>query len=104
MPFARAGRPGLLRTVARTASISGTAKVATSGVNRGPARQHQASAVQGTVTESVAAQAPPAPSPPPPAPTGGRELADQLSRLADLRSSGLLTDVEFSAAKARLLM
>ncbi len=32
------------------------------------------------------------------------ELADQLSRLADLRSAGLLTDDEFAAAKARLLM
>ncbi|WP_413463661.1 SHOCT domain-containing protein, partial [Arthrobacter sp. SO3] len=34
----------------------------------------------------------------------GKELADQLSRLADLRSSGLLSDSEFASAKARLLM
>jgi hypothetical protein len=76
--------------------------VTTTGVSRGPARQQQASAVQGTVTESIAATSPAPPSPP--APTEGRELADQLLRLADLRNSGLLTDVEFSAAKARLLM
>jgi hypothetical protein len=30
-------------------------------------------------------------------------LADQLSKLSDLHSSGLLTEAEFSAAKARLL-
>jgi hypothetical protein len=71
MPFARAGRPGLLGTVARTAALSGT-----------PSRD--------------------APSPVSP-PRGGTELADQLSRLAELRSSGLLTDAEFAAAKARLL-
>lgn len=72
MPFARAGRPGLLGTVARTAALPST----------------------------------PSPDAPPPVstPRGGNELADQLSRLAELRSSGLLTDAEFAAAKARLLM
>ena len=72
MPFARAGRPGLLGTVARTTALSGA-----------PSRDA------------------PAPASPP---RGGNELADQLSRLAELRSSGLLTDAEFAAAKARLLM
>jgi hypothetical protein len=37
-------------------------------------------------------------------PAGGRELADQLSRLAELRSAGMLTEAEFTAAKSRLLM
>lgn len=74
MPFARAGRPGLLRTVARTAALPGT-----------PARD--------------------APRPAAPTPGGGaRELADQLSRLAELRSAGMLTEAEFTAAKSRLLM
>ena len=73
MPFARAGRPGLLRTVARTAALQGT-----------PARG--------------------APPPATPTPAGGRELADQLSRLAELRSAGMLTEAEFTAAKSRLLM
>ncbi|BCW66945.1 hypothetical protein NicSoilB4_17080 [Arthrobacter sp. NicSoilB4] len=73
MPFARAGRPGLLGTIARTAALRGT-----------PARD--------------------APRPAVPTPAGGRELADQLSRLADLRSTGMLTEAEFTAAKSRLLM
>ena len=73
MPFSRAGRPGLLGTVARAAALQGT-----------PARE----------------------APPPPARTtgGGKELADQLSRLAELRSAGMLTEAEFTAAKSRLLM
>jgi hypothetical protein len=73
MPFARAGRPGLLGTVARAAALQGT-----------PARD--------------------APPPAAPTPGGGRELADQLSRLAELRSAGMLTEAEFTAAKSRLLM
>jgi hypothetical protein len=44
------------------------------------------------------------PTPAPPLPSGGGELAEQLSRLADLHGAGLLTDDEFAAAKARLLM
>jgi hypothetical protein len=31
------------------------------------------------------------------------DVANQLAKLAELRSSGALTDAEFSAAKARLL-
>lgn len=44
------------------------------------------------------------PRPPamPPAPSGD-DLAAQLTRLAELNASGVLTDDEFAAAKARLL-
>ena len=98
MPFARSGRPGLLGTVSRTAGKSGTPQVTAAAANRRAARREQESAGPDARTPPV----PPAPAPPPPA--GGAELADQLSRLADLRSAGLLTDDEFAAAKARLLM
>jgi hypothetical protein len=36
-------------------------------------------------------------------PVPGQSIADQLGKLTELRNSGALTDVEFSAAKARLL-
>jgi hypothetical protein len=57
------------------------------------------------------AQAPPAQAPPaqmPQQPGAGAEPArsailDQLSQLAAMRDSGVLTDEEFSAAKAKLL-
>ena len=44
------------------------------------------------------------PAPPPPAPTSGEESqADEIQRLAELHTSGALTDEEFAAAKAKLL-
>lgn len=46
--------------------------------------------------------APPAPMPhPPPAPAG--DLMSQLTKLGEMKLSGLLTDEEFAAAKAQLL-
>jgi hypothetical protein len=102
MPFARSDRPGLLGTIARTASISGTARGTADAANRPAARRGQESEVRAAAAQEEAPQArtPPAPVPP----VSGKELAEQLSRLADLRSSGLLTDAEFVRAKARLLM
>ncbi len=43
------------------------------------------------------------PAPPPPAPTSGETEADEIQRLAELHSSGALTDEEFAAAKAKAL-
>jgi hypothetical protein len=43
--------------------------------------------------------APPAPAP---APAGGIDM-EQLKQLGDLHASGVLTDEEFAAAKAKLL-
>lgn len=37
------------------------------------------------------------------APIGGKDLLDQLERLGQLKSAGVLDDAEFAAAKARLL-
>jgi hypothetical protein len=41
--------------------------------------------------------------PSPPAPVGEPDLIDRLSRLAELRAAGDVTEWEFEAAKARLL-
>ena len=101
MPFARSGRPGLLGTVSRTNAISCTPQVTANAGNRRTARREQETAAPGARTPPVRLVAP-ATAPPPAA--GRGELADQLSRLADLHGSGLLTDDEFAAAKARILM
>ena len=49
----------------------------------------------------------PAAAPPPPAPApaqaGGSSMLDQLNQLAELNRQGMLTDEEFSSAKAKLL-
>ena len=53
-------------------------------------------------TRRVAPAVPAAPVPAPPAPVQ-RDVVDALGALGGLHSSGMLTDAEFAAAKARLL-
>jgi len=90
----RMGRPGLVGTMARTAVIAGTATAVSGGVRN---RQEQrAEAAQ-------QAEAAPQEPPPPPAPAGGVDITGQLTKLADMKGAGLLTDDEFAAAKAKLL-
>jgi hypothetical protein len=96
----RVGRPGLLGTVARTAVVAGTATATSNAVNRRGARRN---AEQQAYSQQ---QAPPPPQqapPPPAAPSAGQDTVAQLGQLAELHSSGALSDAEFAAAKAKLL-
>lgn len=86
--------PGLLRGMARTAVIAGTATAASNAVNRRQAGKNMAA------YEQAAAQA--APPPPPPQADADDQLA-QLERLAQLKAQGILTDEEFAAQKAKIL-
>ncbi len=88
--------PGLLRGVARTAVIAGTA---TSVSNRVSRRQGQRWAAQ----EAPPQQEYAAPPPPPPPPPAGEDRVTQLKELAGLRDQGVLTEQEFAAEKARIL-
>jgi hypothetical protein len=88
--------PGLLRGVARTAVIAGTA---TSVSNRVSRRQGQRWAQQ---EEQQMAQQAPAPEAAPPA-AGGQSTIDQLKELGELKAQGILTEEEFAAQKAKLL-
>lgn len=88
--------PGLLRGVARTAVIAGTA---TSVSNRVSRRQGQRWAQQ---EEQQQAPAPVAAAPAPPA-AGGQSMIDQLKELGELKAQGILTEEEFAAQKAKLL-
>lgn len=89
--------PGLLRGVARTAVIAGTA---TSVSNRVSRRQGERWAQQ----EESQQQAPVAAAAPAPAaaPTG-QSTIDQLKELGELKAQGILTEEEFAAQKAKLL-
>jgi len=90
--------PGLLRGMARTAVIAGTA---TSVSNRVSRRQGQRWAEQ---EEQAAVQAQAAPAPAPAAPAqGGGSMIDQLKELGELKAQGILTEEEFAAQKAKLL-
>lgn len=87
--------PGLLRGVARTAVIAGTATTVSNRVSR---RQGQRWAQQ---EEQQQAPAPVAAAPAPAA--GGQSTIDQLKELGELKAQGILTEEEFAAQKAKLL-
>ena len=91
----RMGRPGLIGTMARTAVIAGTATAVSGNVQRRQMARAQAGTVQAQ-TDPPQFQATTAPE-------DTDDLIDQLGKLADLKTSGLLDDAEFAAAKARLL-
>jgi hypothetical protein len=88
--------PGLLRGVARTAVVAGTATAVSNRVSR---RQANKWAEQDQ--QQYAQQAPP-PAPAPAAPAEG-DMISELKQLAELHDSGVLTDDEFAAQKAKLL-
>jgi hypothetical protein len=85
--------PGLLRGVARTAVIAGTATTVSNRVSR---RQGQRWAQQ---ENQEAQQQAPAPAAAP----AGESMIDQLKELGELKSQGILTEEEFAAQKAKLL-
>lgn len=98
--------PGLLRGVARTAVVAGTATAVSNRVSR---RQGQRWAAQEQQPQYQAPQyqAPPPPPPPaPPAPAPGAGQIDRieaLKQLGELKAQGVLTEQEFAAEKARIL-
>jgi hypothetical protein len=87
--------PGLLRGVARTAVVAGTATAVSNRVSR---RQANRWAAQEPAYEEPRYEQPP---PAPPAPSS--DPVQRLSELAQLRDRGVLTDEEFAAAKAKIL-
>jgi len=95
---------GLLRGVARTAVVAGTATAVSNRVSR---RQAGRWAAQEQYAEPQQQYAPPPPQyAPPPAPAPAADTSDviaQLEKLGRLRDSGVLTEEEFAAQKARLL-
>ena len=94
------GRGGLVRGVARTAVVAGTATAVSGRVAR---RQNNRWAAQEQAQyEQQVAQQPAPPPPPAAAPAGGGEV-DELKQIADLHAQGILTDEEFAAKKAQIL-
>jgi hypothetical protein len=91
--------PPLLRGMARTAVVAGTATAVSNRVSRRQSarwsQQEQAYPPQ----EQAYAQPPP---PPPATDDRDRQIA-QLKELADLKAQGILTEEEFAAQKAEIL-
>jgi membrane protease subunit (stomatin/prohibitin family) len=84
--------PGLIRGVARTAVIAGTATTVSNRVSR---RQGQRWAEQDAQQAQQAAPAAPA--------AAEADPIQQLKELGELRDSGVLTEEEFAAQKAKIL-
>ena len=118
----RMGRPGLVGTMARTAVVAGTATAVSGGMVRHAQKKemaaqqdeyYQQQAMQQQIDQAaaaaVAAQQAAAPPPPPaaaaaPAPAAAEDpTIAKLKELASLHQAGILSDEEFSAAKARIL-
>lgn len=95
----RVGRPGLLGTMARTAVVTGTATAVSGGMRR-RAMDRQAGQEQAATAQQQPAAAPPQAAAPQAA---GDDTVAKLQELAALNSGGVLTDAEFTAAKAKLL-
>lgn len=114
--------PGLLRGIARTAVIAGTATAVSNRVSRRQLNRWSRQDEQ--YTQQQQQQPPPQqqyyqqppqqqyyqqPPPqqyyqqPPPPPAPPRDTVTQLKELAELKSQGILTDAEFQAQKAKLL-
>jgi hypothetical protein len=93
---------GLIRGMARTAVVAGTATAVSNRVSRRQAARWQQQEYEQQAPYAAAPPPPPAPAPAAPA-AGGAGMTDELERLASLRSQGVLTDEEFASAKAKLL-
>jgi len=96
--------PGLIRGVARTAVVAGTATAVSNRVSRRQARRW------GYMDEPQQQQPPPQEAYPPPqqayAPPPPQQEEDPIAKLreyAKLHEDGILTDEEFDAQKRKLL-
>ena len=87
----------LLRGIARTAAIAGTATAVSNPVSR---RQQNRWAQQ---EDQQYAQQQQQYAPPPQTAAPARDQVAQLKDLAELKSQGILTDAELDAQKARIL-
>lgn len=94
--------PRLMRSVARTAVIAGTATAVSNNVSRRQANKWSNQAAEQDYAAQQAAAQQQAVAPPPP-PAASSVPVEQLKELATLKEQGILTEEEFAAQKAKLL-
>lgn len=93
--------PGLIRGVARTAVVAGTATAVSNRVTR---RQQGRWAEQQQYAHASGPGSAPAPEPPAAsAAPGMADRIEQLKQLGELKVQGVLTEAEFEEQKRRLL-
>jgi hypothetical protein len=91
--------PGLIRGVARTAVVAGTATAVSNRVSR---RQASRWSQQDSADQQQYEQQPPPPAPVAAAPSQEDKI-QMLKELGELKTSGVLSDAEFEAQKAKIL-
>jgi hypothetical protein len=91
----------LLRGVARTAVIAGTATAVSNRVSRRQYNRWEDQAQAEAYEQQQAA--PQQAAPPPAAAPSADDKITQLKELGQLKESGVLTDAEFEAQKAKIL-
>jgi Short C-terminal domain len=84
----------LLRGIARTAVVAGTATAVSNRVSRRQARRW------GEQDEAYYDQPPPQATP---TPLAQPDPLEELKKLGELKASGVLTEAEFEAQKAKIL-
>ena len=95
--------PGLMRGMARTAAVVGTATATRNAVNRRQADKN-VQAYSNAMANADVQQAPPEQMEVvAAAPAQDVDVISQLERLGALKAQGLLTEEEFAAQKAKLL-
>lgn len=99
--------PGLLRGMARTAAVVGTAQATRGRVSRRQQQRwsadDQAQAYQQQPAPAPRPAPQPAPAPQPQAAPAPVDVVGDLERLAALKSQGILTDAEFAVQKQKIL-
>ena len=94
--------PGLLRGMARTAVVAGTATAVSNRVSRRQADRWAQQEQQQYAQQPQYQEPPPQQYAAPPAEDRDKQIA-QLKELADLKAQGILTEEEFAAQKAEIL-
>ena len=92
---------GLIRGVARTAVVAGTATAVSNRVSRRQANRWSEQEAAQYQQQEAYQQAPP--PPPAPAESGTDDMIAQLKQLGELYDAGVLTDEEFAAQKAKVM-
>ncbi len=97
--------PGLLRGVARTAVIAGTASAVSGRVQRRQAAKFADRDAETAATRERAYEEASGPEAQPAAPaaTSSGDMLEQLKTLGELKAQGVLTEEEFAQQKAKIL-
>jgi len=99
---------GLVRGIARTAVVAGTATAVSNRVsrrqaNKWGAQDQQAAEAEAYEQQQAAPQQQAYAAPPPPPAAAQDDMLTQLQKLGELKAAGVLTEEEFAAQKAKIL-